>query len=228
MYSRSMATFPYKHIIWDWNGTLLDDSWLSVAVINQVLAKREMPTIDHDHYISIFGFPVIEYYHRLGFDFKAESFEIIGTEFIDGYEAQKFELELHKAARKVLKALKERGVSHSILSAYKQTFFEELIDHFDLNDMFIKVIGLDNHYAHSKVDNGIQWMSELPFDRSEVLFVGDTEHDHEVAEALGIDCVLIPGGHQDRPKLEATGSVVVSGIEDLILKIEELKAYPNG
>ncbi len=211
-----MTSFPYKHIIWDWNGTLLNDSWLSVAVINKVLSKRNMPTIDHDHYTRIFGFPVIDYYARLGFDFETESFEIIGTEFIDGYEAQKFELELHNDTRQVLKSLKDQGVTHSILSAYKQSFFEELIDHFELADMFLKVIGLDNHYAHSKVENGVQWMSELPYDKAEVLFVGDTAHDFEVAEAIGVDCILIPGGHQTRTTLEKTGAIILGSLEEVI------------
>ncbi len=218
-----MNNFSYKHIIWDWNGTLLNDSWLSVSVINKVLAKRNMPTIDHDHYTKIFGFPVIDYYKRLGFDFKAESFEIIGTEFIDGYEAQKFELELHDATFEVLKSLKDQGVTHSILSAYKQTFFEELIDHFDLSEMFVKVIGLDNHYAHSKVENGIKWISELPFDKSEVLFIGDTVHDFEVADAIGVDCVLIPGGHQTREVLEKTGADIISSVEDIYTYLDKTR-----
>ena len=63
-----MTKFPYKHIMWDWNGTLLNDSHMAVMVINQTLAKRDMPTIDHERYQQIFGFPVIDYYRRLGFD----------------------------------------------------------------------------------------------------------------------------------------------------------------
>jgi phosphoglycolate phosphatase len=214
-----MIKYPYKHIIWDWNGTLLNDSWMSVMVINQTLAKRNMPTIDHDHYQKIFGFPVIDYYRRLGFEFIDESFEIVGTEFIEGYEIHKYEVDLHEGVREVLKTLGDRGVSHSILSAYKQNTLDELTAHFGLTDSFMKIIGLDNHYAHSKVDNALQWMSDLPYDQSEVLFVGDTAHDHEVAEAIGVDCILIPGGHQTRETLEATGAKVIDKIEDLIFKI---------
>ncbi len=58
-------------------------------VINETLAKRDMQTIDHDQYQELFGFPVIDYYRRLGFDFVDESFEVVGTEFIDGYEKHK-------------------------------------------------------------------------------------------------------------------------------------------
>lgn len=215
-----MTNFPYKHIMWDWNGTLLNDAWMAVMVINQTLSKRDMPTIDHEHYQRIFGFPVIDYYRRLGFDFIDESFEVVGTEFIDGYEAHKYDVNLHEDVEHVLSTLSQAGVSHSILSAYKQNTLDELVGHFGLTDRFVKIVGLNNHYAHSKVENGIQWMSELGMDRTEVLFVGDTEHDFEVAEAIGVDCVLIPGGHQTRAALSKTGAKVLDRIRDL-LKIDQ-------
>lgn len=214
-----MKTFPYNHIIWDWNGTLLDDSWMAVMVINKTLSKRDMPTIDHDHYQKIFGFPVIDYYRRLGFDFVDESFEVIGTEFIDGYEAHKYDVQLHRGVRNVLRNLRQRGVTHSILSAYKQNTLDELVEHFGLTSTFKKIIGLDNHYAHSKVDNARKWMSELTYDPSEVLFVGDTEHDYEVAHAIGVDCILIPGGHRTRQALESTGCTVLDNIGDMLSKV---------
>lgn len=185
---------------------------MAVMVINETLSKRNMPTIDLDHYQSIFGFPVIDYYRRLGFDFVDETFEKVGTEFIDGYEAHKYDVALHEGVETVLTSLKELGVSHSILSAYKQNTLDELVTHFGLTEVFLGIVGLDNHYAHSKVDNGIRWMNELQMDTQDVLFVGDTDHDHEVAEAIGVDCVLIPGGHQRRETLEATGAVILDSI----------------
>ena len=65
----------YNHIIWDWNGTLLNDNWLCVDVINTLLKKRGMPLTTLNTYKEIFVFPVIEYYHKLGFEFTDESFE---------------------------------------------------------------------------------------------------------------------------------------------------------
>ncbi|NQV41288.1 MAG: HAD family hydrolase [Candidatus Marinimicrobia bacterium] len=211
-----MSNFPYKHIMWDWNGTLLNDSQMAVMVINETLSKRNMPTISHDHYQKIFGFPVIDYYRRLGFDFVDESFEVVGTEFIDGYEQHKFDVSLHVGAEEVLRKLSSLRVSHSILSAYKQNTLDELVAHFGLTNQFLKIVGLDNHYAHSKVDNAKEWMFELAHDPSDVLFVGDTAHDYEVAEAIGVDCVLIPGGHQTREVLENTGARVLDGLSDIL------------
>ena len=72
----------YKHIIWDWNGTLLDDAWLFVDIMNCVLKDRNMDTITLEKYRNIFRFPVEDFYRILGFDLKKESFLECGLEFI--------------------------------------------------------------------------------------------------------------------------------------------------
>ena len=80
----------YKHIIWDWNGTLLDDAWLFVDIMNGVLENRNMDTITVEKYRKIFGFPVEEYYKKLGFDLEKESFYESGLEFIRAYEKRRY------------------------------------------------------------------------------------------------------------------------------------------
>lgn len=45
-------------ILWDWNGTLLDDVTLCVDALNRLLARYGYPQrYDHDQYRAIFGFP---------------------------------------------------------------------------------------------------------------------------------------------------------------------------
>jgi beta-phosphoglucomutase-like phosphatase (HAD superfamily) len=41
---------PVDHVIWDWNGTLYDDSHVVVAAVNDVLAHHGLPSIDADYY----------------------------------------------------------------------------------------------------------------------------------------------------------------------------------
>ncbi len=78
----------YKHIVWDWNGTLLDDRWLCIEAINFVLKSREMKLVSNKEYRDLFCFPVIDYYEKLGFDFTKEHFPI--PEFLEYYK-NKFE-----------------------------------------------------------------------------------------------------------------------------------------
>ena len=56
-----------KHIIWDWNGTLLDDLDVSMAALNEVLKSEQLPLVlDKEEYRQYFQFPVIKYYEKVG------------------------------------------------------------------------------------------------------------------------------------------------------------------
>ena len=116
----------YKHIIWDWNGTLLDDAWLFVEVMNVVLTRYNLATINIKKYRELFGFPVRDYYIKLGFDFQKIPFEISGTEFIKGYENRRYDAELYPQVIPLLTEFQKRGISHSILSAQHQNFLNIL------------------------------------------------------------------------------------------------------
>ena len=105
----------YKHIIWDWNGTLLDDTQLCVEVLNELLLLRGKSAITEDDYRQNFNFPVINFYKYLGFDTSADSFASISHEFIQTYEARwLLECNLHADAKLVLNDFCSHGYSQSI------------------------------------------------------------------------------------------------------------------
>ena len=210
-----LKPLQYKHIIWDWNGTLLDDGWLFVDVMNTILKRRKMNTITLEKYREIFGFPVKNYYIKLGFDLEKEPFEESGMEFIRGYESRRYEAQLYPQVIPLLSELQTIGISHSILSAQHQTLLDDLTQYYNIHDYFIKIIGLDNHYAHSKVENGIRWVNRLKLNPQEILLIGDTDHDFEVAETIGINCLLLSHGHHSPTRLQKTGATVVQGLNDV-------------
>ncbi|MEJ2636871.1 MAG: HAD hydrolase-like protein [Calditrichia bacterium] len=207
--------FRYSHIIWDWNGTLFDDARLCIDVMNELLEKRNLPALSPQRYQEIFGFPVIDYYRRAGFDFSAEPFEKISTEFITAYEARRRTCGLRPDVREVLRAGRQRGLSQSILSASRQDYLVDAVAQFRLGEMFDKILGLDNHHAYGKTGIGRKWIGESGLDKGTILLVGDTLHDFEVARELGIDCCLIPGGHQSYERLAACGVKMLRSLSGL-------------
>ena len=96
---------PYDYIIWDWNGTLLDDLWLALEVANGMLRRRGLSEMDPNGYREIFDFPVETYYRAAGFDFSREPFPVLADEFIGEFNARVTECELHQGAREVLSAV---------------------------------------------------------------------------------------------------------------------------
>lgn len=209
-----------KHIIWDWNGTLLNDTWLCVEVLNGLLAKRGREPISEDDYRKNFGFPVIQFYDYLGFDTDVDSFERVSHEFIGGYEARWLEeCSLHSKARDVLGAMSGKGLTHSVLSAAKQEALETGIRHYGIAEHFTGLCGTDNIYAHGKVEQGRRWIGQLPWGPGEIVLIGDTLHDFEVAEAMGTECILLSHGHHTPERLAATGKPVAHSLPELVVMV---------
>ena len=209
----------YKHIIWDWNGTLLNDAWLCVEVMNGMLAKRGLKQVSLEFYRSVFTFPVRDYYDKLGYDFEKESFEKVGMEFMVLYNARQKESRLHSEALTVLQAFRDKGFAQSILSAREQGELRAEVNLMGVNSFFDKVYGTDDHYAHGKTEVGIRLVKDLGVPINRLLFIGDTRHDAEVASEIGIDCILIPDGHHTEDRLRQCGFPVISGVNELIRHI---------
>ena len=206
----------YSHIIWDWNGTLLNDVNWCIEIMNAMLIKRGMtPLADIQAYHKVFCFPIIDYYKNVGFDFNVEPFENLAAEFINAYHAEKSgNSPLHINATHVLEEIHNKGVIQIILSASKADNLLSQLNEFDINHYFDAILGLSDIYAKSKVDIGLGYMAEKNVNHA--LVIGDTIHDYEVAVELGADCVLISTGHQSKETLQLCGVPVLDDITDLL------------
>ena len=203
-----MPLTRYHHLIWDWNGTLLDDLDLCIDVMNALLDRRQLPRLHRARYHALFDFPVRTYYERLGFDPVEDSFARLSVEFMSGYDARRLESSLHPAARRVLAAASAAGLRQSILSAYRQETLHEIVQHFGLAAHFDHIAGLPNIHAHSKLALGHELVRRLGIAPAQIHLVGDTLHDLEVARELGVDCALIAAGHHPFERLHASGAPV--------------------
>ena len=206
----------YRHLIWDWNGTLLDDAWLCREIMNGQLRKRGLPTISQERYEAVFDFPVEKYYRTVGFDWNQETFAEAGTEFIVEYEKRKKECRLQVGAKELLQRVEQRGISQAVLSAYSLHTLEEFLGHFGVRGHFRSVAGNRDHYAVGKVEQGLEMLKELHVRPEDTVLIGDTTHDAEVARTMGVDCFLIPCGHNSRDRLERCGVPLVAGLGDLL------------
>jgi phosphoglycolate phosphatase len=212
--------FNYKHIIWDWNGTMLNDSWLCVQIINELLAKRNMQTISMQKYQDVFGFPVKDFYEKIGFNFSEEPFHIPATEYNDEYNRRRFQCALQNGVTDVLSHFRRVGLAQSLLSASQKSALEEAVEYYSLQSYFSFIYGLDDHYAHSKVEIANDLFRQIGLPDSDVLLVGDTTHDFEVAQSLGIDCILFCGGHHSKKKLELCNVPVIESYLEILNQTE--------
>ena len=167
----------YSHLIWDWNGTLLDDTTHCMEVMNEMLRKRSMPMMNSiADYHQAFVFPIAQYYKNVGFDFEKESFEELAMEFIDGYHADKTgNSPLHSGVENLLKTINDMGITQIILSASKQENLWLQVGEFPIQHYFDEMLGLSDIYAKSKVDIGLNYIENSNVEKA--VLIGDSTHD---------------------------------------------------
>lgn len=199
-----------KHVIWDWNGTLLEDVEHTVNINNQLLSEHGLPPISRSSYQDRFSFPVRNYYEELGFDFQREPFENLTHRFVDLFLKELHNLPVKPHMRQTLSRLQRAGVQQSVLSAADQESLDRMMLHYELQPYFTFVFGINNRQAGSKIGRGLELMALSEIDAADTIMIGDTLHDLEVAEALGVEALLIADGHQSAQRLLASHSRVLT------------------
>ncbi len=205
-----------KIVIWDWNGTLLDDLAISIEAMNILLSERRLPLLQTNYYKQVFTFPVKDYYQTIGFDFDTEPFEKPAIEYMDRYFELLPQAPLHKNTIAVLDWLKKHNIKQIIMSAMEQSSLDKSVAALGISSYFDAICGCSNHYANGKVEQSLQMMRSQHIKPDEALLVGDTLHDSEVAQNIGCRCVLVAHGHQCAERLHTSGNAVVADFKELI------------
>lgn len=199
----------YKHVVWDWNGTLLQDIDHAVRTVNILLERRNIPLLTTASYKKNFHFPIRSYYQTIGFDLENESFEKLCEEFVDLFMKDIFSCSLVPGTKSLLEQIKTNGTKQSILSASDQHSLDRMIDHHQLRPHLDHVYGIADKFAASKVYRGKELLDLCQIPLKDTVLVGDTDHDMEVAHSLGIDLILVAHGHQEAEKLRSLHSRVI-------------------
>lgn len=200
------------HVIWDWNGTLLADIHHAVEVVNTLLREQGLNPTNVDHYKKVFGFPVIDYYQRLGFDTSPANFAKLCERFNDLFYSGLGRCDLWPGAREVLAEVKSAGKVQSLLSASEQNMLNDSVHKFKVAHLFDHVMGIADKLASSKLEFGRKLIKQAAIAPEHCVLIGDTDHDLEVANELGIDMILVEHGHQCATRLREIHHTVIKVI----------------
>ena len=199
-------------IIWDWNGTLLDDVDVCIATINILLQKRNIKKLTKKHYKEIFTFPVIDYYKKAGFNFDKEMFNVLAVEFINIYQEKLKTSNLFFDVNLILQKFDNKNYQQIILSAMQETDLIESVKQRKINNYFHKILGINNHFADNKIGIALNYINNSDMHTEQICLIGDTIHDYEVAKKIGCKCILVDRGHQSRKRLLKTKVPVVRNL----------------
>jgi len=202
-------------IIWDWNGTLLDDAVICCEAINKMLKVRNLPQLSFEKYRSVFTFPVIEYYKEVGFDFTIEEWEPVAIEFINLYLNALPACNLAPFATEALETFKKKGYRQAIISAMEHNALLKSVSELGIHSYFDFIGGIGDHYGGGKIENARNYLSQAQLNPDHIILIGDTLHDTEVAAELQCKCILVATGHQSIVRLQNTGLPVITDLSEI-------------
>ena len=209
---------PKPYILWDWNGTLLDDTEAALATLNEMIAVRGGQPIGMEFYRDHFAFPVRPFYDKIGIIAHDEDeWNGIAREYHEVYGRQP--KKLNPLAVTALEMAKEAGCRQSMISALRQDLLEADMARNGVTKYFERICGSDNLDGASKLDRArvlLQTLSDTVPSGTHFVLIGDALHDKEVADALGIDCILCAQGSHAAWRLRAvapTGETLVDALK---------------
>lgn len=190
--------------IWDFNGTIIDDTATCLSIENKMLKDRGMKygyTVEV--YRNLFCFPIINYYKKLGYTFENESYQEISNEFHREYAALFNDIPLMDGFLDRIHESMDKGYDNVIFSATEQNLLNKQVKDLGINQYFKALIGIDDNMAFSKIEHAKRWMEENNINPNECFYIGDTLHDLETVKALKIkEYALVACGHQSFEVLE--------------------------
>ena len=210
-----------KYVLWDWNGTLLDDTQAALDTLNIMLARRGVKPIALKFFRDHFAFPCRPFYDTIGMHVGDDEWDALAKEYHDLYAEQP--KQLNRETMAALEAVKRSGAKQSIISALRQDLLDEVTARMGVAQYMECVYGVDNLDGASKLDRALELMNHIApqvGEQPDVVLIGDALHDKEVADALKVRCVLCgQGSHASwrLRKVAPTGETLLEAVKLALL-----------
>ena len=207
---------PY--ILWDWNGTLLDDTQAALDTLNIMLSRRGVKPITMEFFRDHFAFPCRPFYDTIGMHVEDAEWDALAKEYHDLYAEQPKELNRETIA--ALERVKAAGARQSIISALRQDLLDEVTERMGVAKYMECIYGVDNLDGASKLDRALELLTRI--DNADPVVIGDALHDKEVADALKVRCVLCGQGSHAAwrlRKVAPTGETLLEALDLALLTV---------
>ncbi|MET8327191.1 HAD family hydrolase [Streptomyces sp. NPDC005181] len=212
------------HLVWDWNGTLLDDNAAVVGATNAAFAEVGMEPITLEQYREMYCIPIPRFYERLMGRLPTEAeWERMDGIFHRYYMEQRAACGLTTGAEELLAQWQLAGRSQSLLSMYVHEQLVPVVRGYGIERHFTRVDGRTGPSGGSKAQHMERHFAALDGVSPDcTVVIGDAVDDAVAAAHVGARAVLYTGGSHSRSSLEAAGVPVVDSLGEAVALAERM------
>ncbi|GGV92288.1 phosphatase [Streptomyces narbonensis] len=212
-----------KHLVWDWNGTLLDDIGAVIGATNAAFAELGLDSITLEQYRELYTVPVPKFYERLMGRLPTDAeWIVMDGAFHRHYWARAEACGLTAGAAELLAARQESGLTQSLLSLAPHAELIPLVRRHGIAERFVRMDGRIDASTDGKSGHMVRHLAALAVPADRVVVIGDAADDAVAAAHVGAKAVLYTGGSHSRASLERVGVPVVDSLAEAVSAAEEL------
>ncbi|MFE9428050.1 HAD family hydrolase [Kitasatospora sp. NPDC006697] len=215
------------HIVWDWNGTLLNDMAAVVGASNAAFATVGGAPLSVAQYRENYEVPIPRFYRRvLGFQPTGAQWEQLDATFQEHYGRLSLAAGLADGVPELLAGWAAEGHTQSLLSMYEHQRLLPVVERFGIGAHFLRVDGRTGPSHGQKAASMVRHLQALgaAVEPARTVVIGDAADDALAAREAGVRAVLYTGGSHVRANLEPVGVPVVDSLAEAVQLARELAA----
>ncbi len=219
-----------KLVAFDWNGTLLDDTQATLKSNNYAFKAWGLKTITLEQYQNTFHIPLIDYWKKLGYKQEVidSNFLRVEQQYHLHYEKLEGQCPARKGTKVTLQWLEKNNIKSAIYSNHTKLHINKSLERLGIKKFINPVIARNIndkslHYKRGKGPKLHEYVKTKHFKNSEVISIGDTEEEIEIAKEFGYHSVAITGGWNSERRLKKhRPDFLISNLKQLIPIIKKL------
>ena len=209
----------YKYILFDLDGTITESGPGIMNSVEYALNKMNREVGERDTLKKFIGPPLTESMEK--YYGMSEEEALLGVKYYREYYHDKgiYENRVYDGLEEVLKKINEAGKQAIVATSKPEKYAKIIIDHFHLTKYFACVAGMEMDGGRGTKAQVITYALEKNdiTDKSNVLMIGDREHDVIGAHENGLDCLGILYGFGSRKEFEEAGADYIrENVEDIL------------
>lgn len=192
----------YPLIVFDWDGTIIDSTGTIAECIQQAAAEMGLPVPHDERARHVIGLGLHDSLRHAVPDLPASRYNDFVALYRKYFLAREDTMRLFPGMRELLSTLKDKHVL-AIATGKSRKGLDRALDAGGLRPYFVASRCADETSPKPHPAMLVELMQELEKERSEVLMIGDTSHDLEMANAAGVDALAVTYGAHNEAGLRA-------------------------
>ena len=210
----------YKTIIFDVDGTLIDGTEGILKSVCKAIKYFNLPMPPQEKLVEFVG-PPMQNSCKATFNTTDEFAQDFANFFRKEYAAgDVFFAKVYDNIFELLDCLKTQGFKLGVATYKRQDYAIDLMKHFGFDKYFDSICGADNENKLKKINILNNCMANLNSEKSSTILIGDSYHDAEAAQELGISFIGVTYGFGFKTEEEVLryNPLLVANIVEEIIK----------